>query len=113
MEGILGKHPQVAQCAVIAVTDELREEEVFACVVALDGEATSDAERTALVDSLLAFGSESLAYHKLPGWLLFMSDIPKTASQKMMKYAIFPAGIDPRQLPGVLDLRDRKKRTRA
>ncbi len=33
VEGILGKHPRVAQCAVIAVKDELREEEVFACVV--------------------------------------------------------------------------------
>ena len=112
VEGILGRHPRVAQCAVIAVRDELREEEVFACVVPVRGEATSEAERAALVESLLAFGSESLAYHKLPGWLLFLDDIPKTASQKMMKYAIFPADVDPRQLPGVRDLRDRKKRVR-
>jgi acyl-CoA synthetase (AMP-forming)/AMP-acid ligase II len=113
VEGILGKHPRVAQCAVIAVKDELREEEVFACVVPHASEGTGEAERAALVESLLAFGSESLAYHKLPGWLLFMDDIPKTASQKMMKYAIFPPDVDPRQLPGVLDLRDRKKRLRA
>jgi crotonobetaine/carnitine-CoA ligase len=112
VEGILGKHPRVAQCAVIAVKDELREEEVFACVVPIAGESASEVERAALVDSLLAFGNESLAYHKLPGWLLFMEDIPKTASQKMMKYAIFPADVDPRRLPGVLDLRDRKKRAR-
>jgi crotonobetaine/carnitine-CoA ligase len=113
VEGILGRHPRVAQCAVIAVADELREEEVFACVVPVASEGTSEAERAALVESLLAFGSESLAYHKLPGWLLFMEDIPKTPSQKMMKYAIFPADVDPRTLPGVLDLRDRKKRNRA
>ena len=54
---------------------------------------------------------DRLAYFKIPGFYLFVDDLPKTPSQKMQKFAIFPKGVDPRHEPGVVDLRALKKRS--
>ena len=48
VEAILVTHPQVAQVAVIAVPDELRDEEVMACVVAAPGADPGRPPRTPL-----------------------------------------------------------------
>ena len=51
--------------------------------------------------------------HPAVRFILFVESLPRTASQKMMKYAIFAAGVDARQLPDVHDLRERKKQAAA
>ena len=55
---------------------------------------------------------EKLAYYKPPGWILFLDSLPTTGTQKVQKTQIFPVGDDPRQRPGAIDLRPRKKRRR-
>jgi crotonobetaine/carnitine-CoA ligase len=42
--------------------------------------------------------------------VLFVESLPTTGTQKVQKTQIFPRGADPRQRPGALDLRERKKR---
>jgi crotonobetaine/carnitine-CoA ligase len=106
VEACLQLHPAVAQVAVVAVRDELREEEVMACVVTGE-DARGD---RALAEALQAWCLERLAYFKAPGWVLFLDNLPTTATQKVQKAQIFPAGEDPRQRPGVFDLRSGKKR---
>ena len=106
IEAVLQAHEQVAQVAVIAVKDEVREEEVFACIVPMPG-VTPNA---ALADDIFAWANARLAYYKPPGWLLFLASLPTTGTQKVQKTQIFPTGDDPRQRPGVFDLRARKKR---
>jgi crotonobetaine/carnitine-CoA ligase len=106
IEAALLSHPGVSQIAAIAVKDEIREEEVFVCVV-----PAAEAKRgPELADSVFDFALANLSYYKAPGWILFVDSIPRTASQKMMKYALFSEGVDPRTAPGVIDLRHRKKR---
>ncbi len=106
IEAVLQAHEQVAQVAVIAVKDEVREEEVFACIVPMPG-ATRNA---ALADDIFAWANARLAYYKSPGWILFLDTLPTTGTQKVQKAQIFAADVDPRQQPGVFDLRARKKR---
>ena len=106
VEACLQLHPGVAQVAVLAVRDELREEEVMACVVP---RKDSPANR-GLAEALQAWCLERLAYFKAPGWVLFLEGLPTTATQKVQKAQIFPAGEDPRHRPGAFDLRSGKKR---
>ncbi len=109
VEALLQSHPAVAQVAVLAVPDELREEEVLACVVLRD---VPDVDRGVVVQLLFDFCYANLAYYKAPGWIWLTDRIPTTATQKIQKHQLFEPGIDPRKLPGMVDLRARKKRGR-
>jgi crotonobetaine/carnitine-CoA ligase len=42
--------------------------------------------------------------------IYFTDALPTTGTQKIQKHQIFPAGADPRVLPGMFDLREREKR---
>ncbi len=106
VEALLLTHPRVRQVAVMAVPDEIREEEVLACVALDDGDAPPDD----LARELFAYCNERLAYYKAPGWLWIADVIPTTATQKIQKHTIFPAGVDPRTVAGMIDLRALKKR---
>lgn len=106
IEACLQAHEAVAQVAVLAVPDELREEEVMACIVPMSGQAPT----AELAGQLFAWCFDRLAYFKAPGWLLFVDSLPTTGTQKVQKTQIFRAGEDPRQRPGIYDFRTRKKR---
>lgn len=105
VEAVLQAHPLVRQVAVLAVPDETREEEVLACVVLHEG-AVPEAAALTLFEHCHA----ELAYFKAPGWVWFTDSLPTTGTQKIQKHQVFPAGTDPRGLPGMIDLRARKKR---
>jgi crotonobetaine/carnitine-CoA ligase len=92
--------------AVVGAPDEVREEEVLACVVVMPG-VQADAR---LAEALFEHCHARLAYFKAPGWLLFLDALPVTGTQKVQKTQIFKPGEDPRRRPGIIDLRARKKR---
>lgn len=105
VEAVLLTHPDVQQVAVMAVKDELRDEEVLACVVlkrALAGQEAATA--------LFRHCNERLAYYKPPGWIHIVESLPTTGTQKIQKHNIYPAGTDPRALPEIIDLRSLKRR---
>jgi crotonobetaine/carnitine-CoA ligase len=106
IEACLQAHAAVAQVAVLAVPDAVREEEVMACVVPMPGATGGPTLGEELQDWCLG----RLAYFKAPGWILFVERLPTTGTQKVQKAQIFPPGQDPRGQPGALDLRSRKKR---
>ena len=104
VEAALAAHPAVARVAVMAVPDELRDEEVLAAVVLAPGYAA----QASLAQSLQAHCLELLAYYKAPAWWVFRDSLPVTATNKVSKNLIFTSGQDPRALG--LDLRAFKKR---
>ncbi len=106
VEATLQAHDDVGQVAVIAVPDELRDEEVMACIVAMPGVAAGPEAAERLVRWCL----DRLAYYKAPGWVLFVDALPTTGTQKVQKAQLFPSGTDPRGEPGAIDLRPLKKR---
>lgn len=105
VEALLLTHPDVHQVAVMPVKDELREEEVLACIV-----LRQPNPGRAAAEALVRFCLERLAYYKAPGWIHFVADIPTTGTQKIQKHTIYPKGSDPRSLAGVMDLRSLKRR---
>jgi acyl-CoA synthetase (AMP-forming)/AMP-acid ligase II len=103
VEAALAEHPAVAQVAVIAVPDAVRDEEVMACVVL-------NAGRTAERDTALAIQDwcfERLAYFKAPGHVAFLSSLPVTSTNKVQKAKLADFALDPGQS---FDLRERKRR---
>ncbi|MBO9514006.1 MAG: AMP-binding protein [Variovorax sp.] len=107
VEALLQAHPLVEQVAVLAAPDEIREEEVLACIV-LREPAPGDVD--AAVRTLFDHCNARLAYYKAPGWVWITDRIPTTATQKIQKHQLFPPGVDPRSLAGMRDLRSWKKR---
>jgi crotonobetaine/carnitine-CoA ligase len=105
VEALLLAHPRVAQAAVMAVKDEMREEEVLACIVPKGGAGDRDT-----AESIFRFCHERLAYYKAPGWIWFTDTLPTTGTQKIQKHAIFPSAADPRTVAGMIDLREHKRR---
>ena len=85
---------------------------MLACIV-LKPHARKLADKQALLRSLFTHCEAGLAYFKTPGWVWFTDAIPTTGTQKIQKHSIFGAGADPRNLPGMHDLRAWKKRQRA
>jgi acyl-coenzyme A synthetase/AMP-(fatty) acid ligase len=105
VEALLLTHPNVQQIAVMPVKDELREEEVLACVVLRHAKPGKEA-----AEALVQYCLERIAYYKAPGWIHFVSDIPTTGTQKIQKHNIYPKGTDPRSVAGILDMRSLKRR---
>ena len=66
--------------------------------------------RRPTADALFEHCYAQLAYFKAPGWIYFTPSLPTTGTQKIQKHQIFPAGADFLSLPGMFDLRARKKR---
>src|SRR5262249_33295117 len=106
IEALLQAHPAVKQVAVLAAPDPVREEEVLACIVLHDSAPTP----RPVPDLLLEHCSAQLAYSKAPGWIYFTPSLPTPGTQKIQKHQIFPAGSDFLSLPGMFDLRARKRR---
>jgi crotonobetaine/carnitine-CoA ligase len=112
VEAVLQSHPWVAQAAVLAVKDEVREEEVLACIVLKSGRAAPAGPDDALVRELFEHCDANLAYFKAPGWMWFTDEIPTTGTQKVQKHQLFAANTDPRTVADMMDLRAWKKRQR-
>jgi crotonobetaine/carnitine-CoA ligase len=104
VEAVLAAHPAVARVAVLAVPDEMRDEEVLAVVVPAAGHAADEATARALALHCRA----ELAYYKAPAWVAFRAELPVTATNKLQKNRIFSPGEDARV--GAFDLRALKTR---
>ncbi|MGE5145170.1 MAG: AMP-binding protein [Candidatus Eiseniibacteriota bacterium] len=105
VETVLLKQGEAAQVAVIAVPDELRDEEVMACVVPAAGVKRDEATARRIVTWCL----DRMAYYKAPGYVLFLDTLPTTATNKVRKTSIQEMGGDPRQRAGCFDLRSMKR----
>jgi acyl-CoA synthetase (AMP-forming)/AMP-acid ligase II len=81
VERVLNSHPQVAESAVIAVPDHIRGEEVKAYIV-LKPPATAD---SVPVEEIWNFCKPHLAAFKVPRYIQYCDELPKTPSSKVQK----------------------------
>jgi acyl-CoA synthetase (AMP-forming)/AMP-acid ligase II len=89
VERVLNSHPLIAESAVVGVADEIRGEEIKAYVV-LKPPATAE---TVPPERIWAFCGEHLAPFKVPRFLEYWSELPKTPSSKIQKNLLRePAG---------------------
>ncbi|GAB2821673.1 long-chain fatty acid--CoA ligase [Alpinimonas psychrophila] len=81
IEGILFGHPAVADVSVVGVPDDRWGEVGVAWVVLRSGVATDETD-------LLTFCSSLLARFKVPKQIIFVAEIPRSASNKAMRRAL-------------------------
>jgi acyl-CoA synthetase (AMP-forming)/AMP-acid ligase II len=81
VERVLNSHPQIAESAVIAVPDPIRGEEVKAYIV-LKSPATAESVPP---EEIWEFCKPHLAAYKLPRYLEYRDELPKTPSSKVQK----------------------------
>ncbi len=106
IENCLIEHEIVNNVACVSVSDEIREEEIMACVVISKYAEKSRETAERLFDHVY----KQLAYYKAPGWFLFMEDLPVTGTQKILKHKLFDPKEDPRNYQNVFDMRNLKVR---
>ncbi|HLF31427.1 MAG TPA: hypothetical protein VI566_10435, partial [Xanthomonadales bacterium] len=108
VEAVLLELDGILNCAVTAVPDELRGDEVLALVVAHQGaENTED-----LAQQIFQHCMQSLAYYKAPGYIAFVDEIPLTASNKVSRLEVRKRALEYVKSGQALDLRAGKKRPR-
>jgi len=78
---VLHQHPAVKEAAVIGVEDQLWGEKVSAAVVLGQNKACT-------AQQLMEFCRERLAAFKCPRAVIFTSELPRNAAQKIMKEEI-------------------------
>jgi long-chain acyl-CoA synthetase len=83
IEEVLYQLPQIAEAAVVGVRDEAKGEQVRACISVKPG-ASLDAEA---VENHL---KENLAKYKLPSEYVFMNELPKGPTGKILKRELTP-----------------------
>jgi benzoate-CoA ligase len=84
VEHILQEHPAVLECGVIGVQDEDGLTKVRAYVVLKDNHPPTEE----LVRELQTFVKSNTAPHKYPRSIVFLKELPKTASGKIQRYKL-------------------------
>jgi crotonobetaine/carnitine-CoA ligase len=89
VEQALLQHPDIAECAVVAVPadQEAGEDEVMAFIV------TSN-EREVSADDIWTFCDNRLPYFAIPRFLQFLDELPKTPSEKIQKAILRATGVN-------------------
>jgi acyl-CoA synthetase (AMP-forming)/AMP-acid ligase II len=83
VEAVLAQHPAVKTAAVAATPDDVRGDEVLACIIPRD-EVPPDA-RAQVAQDIVRHALQQLAYYKAPGWVAFVETLPVTSSQKIQR----------------------------
>ena len=78
VESILMRHSAIIAAAVAAVPDEIRGDEVFACLQVQD-----PSEQLAV--EICQWGVQQMAYYKIPGYIAFVDTLPLTPTQKIQR----------------------------
>ena len=81
IEGVLLRHSAVKEVAIVGMPHEKWGESPHAFVILRTG-------TTATEDEMKQFVRERLAHFKMPQWVTFVDDLPKTATGKVQKYIL-------------------------
>jgi len=104
VEGVLMEHEKIALAAAVPVPDELRGEEVKAYIVLKEGESPEGIPPEEIVE----FAKQKLAYFKVPRYIEYAEDLPRTPSERVEKHKLIAAKDDLRV--GSYDSVDKKWR---
>ncbi len=91
IEGAIGELPGVKECKVLGVPDDHYGEEICACIMPKNTGLTPESVRKALAPTLAAF--------KLPRYVVFFDDFPRTSTGKVRPGALKEEAIARLNLP--------------
>ena len=104
VESVLARHPNIKGVAVTAVSDAIRGDEVFACIV------SKDAANADLAGEITTWCLSQIAYYKAPGYVAFVDELPVTATQKLQRATLKILAANLLNDPKTVDTRHLKKR---
>ena len=78
IEAVLASHPKVAEVGVVGIPDEMRGENVRACISLKAGKVATEEE-------IRRFCRKHMADYKLPKQIIFLDSLPKTATGQIRK----------------------------
>ena len=82
----IGAHPKVRETAVVGVPSEFGEDEVMAIVAPVPGAEIDPVE-------IISFLTPRMPHFMVPRYIRFMTDLPKTPTQKIEKHLLRQQGI--------------------
>jgi len=85
VEGVLLRHPAVQEVAIVGMPHEKWGEAPHAFVIPRADAMVTEAE-------LKQFARDNLAHFKVPQWVSFVNDLPKTVTGKIQKYKLRGGG---------------------
>ncbi len=106
VEAALLKNTLVDNCAVTAVPDEMRGDEVFAFIVT----TSQGSGQQELVRQIFDAAMDSIAYFKVPGYIQLVDSLPLTGSNKVDRATIKRSARESVALGECIDLRALKQR---
>lgn len=81
VENIILRHPDIIDVAAYGVKSEMSEEEVMVSVVKREGSGLTE-------EGLVEFCQDNMAYFMVPRFVDFVSELPKTMTEKVEKYKL-------------------------
>ena len=81
VEAVIKQHPAVADVAVIGVPDPMRDEAIKACIIL-------EEDRTTTADEIIAYCAERLSKFRVPEFVEFRSEFPRTSVGKIQKHLL-------------------------
>ncbi len=87
VEAVIREHPDVFDCAVIGVPDEIRDEAILAVVVPRNRAGGLPADGLT-EDALIGWCRDRLASFRVPRFVRFRSELPRTAVGKVQKHVL-------------------------
>jgi crotonobetaine/carnitine-CoA ligase len=81
IEKVIAEHPDVYDCAIIGIPDEVRDESIKAYVVLREGKEAIEAD-------IITFCQSRLAKFKVPEVVEFVTELPRTSVGKIQKHLL-------------------------
>jgi acyl-CoA synthetase (AMP-forming)/AMP-acid ligase II len=108
VESVLSQHPGVAAVGVCAVPDDVRGDEVMACIVPRG--VVDAAGLEAFARDVVEFSLQRLAYFKAPGYVALCETLPLTPTEKIQRSRLKERAQALLSAPACIDTRALKKR---
>jgi acyl-CoA synthetase (AMP-forming)/AMP-acid ligase II len=109
VESVLGQHPGVAAVGVCAVPDDVRGDEVMACIVPRG--VVDAVDLKAFARDVVEFSLQRLAYFKAPGYVALCETLPLTPTEKIQRSQLKERAHALLAAPACIDTRALKKRS--
>ncbi len=106
VESVLMRHPGVAAAAVAPVPDDMRGDEVFACI-------KTDDPSEAMAIEIVEWALDQMAYYKVPGYVAFVDQLPLTSTQKVQRAELKVLAAERLKDPATINTTHLKKRQTA
>jgi acyl-CoA synthetase (AMP-forming)/AMP-acid ligase II len=110
VEAVLSEDPAVAMAVVCPVPDDIRGDEVMACIIPSASAQRDQQETEQIAQQIAQRALQTLVYFKIPGYIVFADQLPLTPSEKPKRAEIKALAIAMLEGGQCYDVRHLKKR---